>query len=216
MFCPECNAKYRAGFVRCADCGVPLKIFAAHANTDDAPNAKSHAEPSAVLWRGQDPVAFSVVLSALDEEGIFYQEFQGRDYAAALSQPFALSFYGLPHWEVRVCATDLGVARRIAEEALRPVSALTVEANWESESDNSGVESLESSDTPERLRAPVKIWSGGEAYLAQQLLDAFISQGIRCWSISSSPSGEDLLVCPEDEDRALAILRGVLGRTSAA
>ena len=50
--------------------------------------ALAHAEPSAVLWRGQDPVSFSVMLSALDEEGIFYKEFQRRDYAAALSQPF--------------------------------------------------------------------------------------------------------------------------------
>ncbi len=97
-----------------------------------------HAEPLAVLWRGQDPVSFSVMLSALDEEGIFYKEFQRRDYAAALSRPFALGFYGLPHWEVRVCASDLNSARFIAEAALRPVSALAVETNWENESENVG------------------------------------------------------------------------------
>jgi len=216
MFCPQCKAEYRAGFMRCTDCGVALEIFAVHANVDGAPAAKSHAEASAVLWRGQDPVAFSVVLSALDEEGIFYKEFQRRDYAAALSQPFALSFYGLPHWEVRVCATDLSAARNVAEEALRPVSALAVETNWESESENSSREFGESSGAPKQLHTPVKIWSGGEVLLAQQLLDALVGQGIRCWSVSSFPFGEDLLVCEEDEDRARAILRGVLERTSAA
>jgi hypothetical protein len=216
MFCPQCKAEYRAGFVRCSDCGVALEVSAVNVQAEETPTATSHSEPSAVLWRGQDPVTFSVVLSALDEEGIFYKEFQRRDYAAALSQPFALSFYGLPHWEVRVCASDLSVAQRIAEEALRPVSALAVETNWESESDNSGREFSEASGAPKQLRAPVKIWSGGETDLAQQLLDALIQQGIRCWRVSSFPSGEDLLVCREDEDRARAILRGVLGRTSAA
>jgi hypothetical protein len=216
MFCPQCKAEYRAGFMRCTDCGVALEYAAERAKREDAPISASQAEPSAVLWRGQDPVSFSVLLSALHDEGIFYKEFQRRDYAAALSQPFALSFYGLPHWEVRVCATDLSAAQRIAEEALRPVSALTVETNWESESENSGRELTESSGAPKRVNLPVKIWSGGEAQLAQQLSDALFDQGIRCWTISSFPAGEDLLVCEEDADRARAILRGVLERTSAA
>lgn len=200
--------------MRCSDCGVALQTFPA--NENDAPVASPHAEASAVLWRGQDPVSFSVVLSALDEEGIFYKEFQRRDYAAALSQPFALGYYGLPHWEVRVCATDLTAARFIAEAALRPVSALAVETNWENEAENSGRESGDTADAPKQLQAPVKIWSGGEAHLAQELSDALFDQGIRCWTISSFPSGEHLLVSEEDAERARGILRGVLERTSAA
>jgi hypothetical protein len=216
MICPQCKAEYRAGYVRCSDCGVALRIFAADANPAVTPNAAAHAEPSAVLWRGQDPVAFSVLLSALDDEGIFYKELQRRDYAAALSQPFALSFYGLPHWEVRVCASDLNAARFVAEAALRPVSALAVETNWERESENSGRVLDESSEAPKQLSAPVKIWSGGEAQLAQELSDALFDQGIRCWIISSFPAGENLLVCEDDEERARAILIGVIERTSAA
>jgi hypothetical protein len=216
MFCPQCKAEYRSGYMRCTDCGVALQVFAAQENAAATPNAAAQAEPSAVLWRGQDPVAFSVLLSALDDEGIFYKELQRRDYAAALSQPFALSFYGLPHWEVRVCASDLNAARFIAEAALRPVSALAVETNWENESEKSGRESGETVDAPKPLSAPVKIWSGGEAQLAQELSDALFDQGIRCWIISSFPAGENLLVCEDDEERARAILIGVLERTSAA
>ena len=193
---------------------MALQTIPVQAN--DTPVAVSHPEASAVLWRGQDPVSFSVVLSALDEEGVFYKEFQRRDYAAALSQPFALGYYGLPHWEVRVCATDLIAARRIAEEALRPVSALAVETNWENESENSGRPLGAAADAPKRMSAPVKIWSGGEAHLAQELSEALFDQGIRCWTISSFPAGENLLVCEEDADRARVILRGVLERTSAA
>jgi hypothetical protein len=216
MFCPQCKAEYRAGFARCSDCGMALQTNAAAAKAEAAPATVIHSEPSAVLWRGQDPVSFSVLLSALHDEGIFYKEFQRRDYAAALSQPFALSFYGLPHWEVRVCATDLSAAKRIAGEALRPVSALAVEINWESESENSDRGLIESSDVSKHVNPLVKIWSGGEAQRAQLLSDALLDHGIRCWRISSFPAGEDLLVCQEDEERARAILSGVLERTSAA
>ncbi len=193
-----------------------MQSSAAHARAEAALAASSHPEASVVLWRGQDPVSFSVVLSALDEAGIFYKEFQRRDYAAALSQPLALGFYGLPHWEVRVCATDLSAARRIAEEALRPVSALAVETNWENESENSGREAGEAAAPPTQMQTPVKIWPGVEAHRAQELSDALFDQGIRCWIISSFPAGEELLVCEEDAERARAIVRGVMDRTSAA
>ena len=181
-----------------------------------AVSAPSLPEASAVLWSGQDPVLFSVVLSALDEEGIFYKEFQRRDYAAALSQPFALGYYGLPHWEVRVCATDLSAAQEIVEEALRPVSALAVETNWENESENSGRETGEAAAPLKQKQTPVKIWPGVEAQQARELSDALFDEGIRCWIMSSFPAGEELLVCEEDAERARAIVRGVIERTSAA
>jgi hypothetical protein len=216
MYCPECKAEYRAGFARCTDCGVALQTSVAHERAEAALTASSHPEASAVLWSGQDPVLFSVVLSALDEEGIFYKEFQRRDYAAALSQPFALGYYGLPHWEVRVCATDLRAAQKIAKDALCPVSALAVETNWENEADNSGREAGEAAAAPKQMQTPVKIWPGVEAHRAQELSDALFDQGIRCWIISSFPAGEELLVCEEDAERAREIVRGVMERTSAA
>ena len=216
MFCPQCKSEYRAGFTRCTDCGAALQSSAALERAEAPLAASSRPEASAVLWSGQDPVLFSVVLSALDEAGVFYKEFQRRDYAAALSQPFALGYYGLPHWEVRVCATDLSSARRIAEEALRPVSALAVETNWENESENSGREAGETVAAPKQMQTPVKIWPGVEAHRAQELSDALFDQGIRCWIISSFPAGEELLVCEEDVERAREILRGVVERTSAA
>jgi hypothetical protein len=216
MFCPQCKAEYRAGFTRCSDCGVKLEVPAIHALVNDQPNAGSHAEPSAVLWRGQDPVCFSVVLSALDDAGISYKELQRRDYAAALSQPFALSFYGLPHWEVRVCISDVTTARSVVEEALRPVSALAVEANWTNDGATPTQSEIESSQYPEHAFAPVKVWSGDVFSVAEELRDVFTNEGIRYWTISSSTGGETLLVRPNDEDRARTILRGILERTSAA
>jgi hypothetical protein len=216
MFCPQCKSEYRAGFAHCTDCGVALQTSVAHAKAEATLAASSHPEASAVLWSGQDPVLFSVVLSALDEEGIFYKEFQRRDYAAALSQPFALGYYGLPHWEVRVCATDLSAAQKIAKDALRPVSALAVETNWENESENSGREAGEVAAPPKQMQTPVKIWPGVEVHRARELSDALFDGGIRCWIMSSFPAGEELLVCEEDAARAREIVRGVMERTSAA
>jgi hypothetical protein len=217
MICPECKAEYRDGFTRCTDCDVKLEIPTAHkSDVDEMSVTKIQPEASAVLWRGQDPVAFSVVLSALDEQGIFYKEFQRRDYAAALSQPVALGFYGLPHWEVRVCATDLSAARSIAEEALRPVSALAVEANWASEGIHSDQLTTESPESEKRSLTPLKIWTGDVPSLAADLRDVLVNAGIRCWKLSSTSAGETLLVCVEDEDRARAILREALDRMAAA
>ena len=68
MFCPQCKAEYRDGFVRCTDCGVALQTPAAQARVEAAIPSLSQPEASAVLWRGQDPVSFSVLLSALDDD----------------------------------------------------------------------------------------------------------------------------------------------------
>ncbi len=122
--------------MRCTDCDVALQTPADRARVTGATAVRLTRRLQPSCGAGQDPVSFSVLLSALDEAGIFFKEFQRRDYTAALSQPFALGYYGLPHWEVRVCATDLSAAQKIVEEALRPVSALAVETNWESESGN--------------------------------------------------------------------------------
>jgi hypothetical protein len=216
MFCPQCKAEYRAGFVHCTDCNVDLESSLVDVHAVEAPEPKSHSEQSALLWRGQDPVAFSVVLSALDAEGIPYREVQRRDYAAALSQPVALGFYGLPHWEVRVCASDLIVARIVAEQALQPAYLVAIEPAEENDAVNSETAFAHLQHTFEKLNAPVKIWSGEVVSLAHQLRDALVTQAIRCWTLSSSPSGEHLLVSQEDEARARAILHAVLERTSAA
>jgi hypothetical protein len=216
MICPNCKAEYRTGFTHCSDCGLKLQPLSVQAALDEAPPAQSQAEPSAVLWRGQDPVAFSVVLSALDEQGIFYVELQRRDYAAALSQPVALGFYGLPHWEVRVGVSDLVVARIAAQKALEPVSILAVEANSECDQAQPDRSAAETSVVESQPLTPVKIWSGDAPALAQELRDSLVSTGIRCWKLSSSSPGETLLVDIEDQDRAQAILRDTLERMAAA
>jgi hypothetical protein len=115
-----------------------------------------------------------------------------------------------------VCVTDLSSAQKIVEEALRPVSALAVETNWESESENSGRESGDAVAPSKQMKTPVKIWPGVEAHRAQELSDALFDQGIRCWIISSFPAGEELLVCEEDAERAREIVRLAVERTSAA
>lgn len=58
MFCPECGAEYREGFVECADCEVPL--------TPAMPEEPSHdGEPTVGILRTADATLLPVLKSVL-------------------------------------------------------------------------------------------------------------------------------------------------------
>lgn len=77
MFCPKCGVEYRPGFKVCSDCGVnlvsnlPVKAKAPGKSADHA--------PPVTVWRGDDPVAFSAALAALEEAGIPARELSLHD-----------------------------------------------------------------------------------------------------------------------------------------
>ena len=63
MFCPECGAEYRVGFLECADCGVALTA---------QPPAETLEidEPMVGAFRSADAAILPVVKSLLTAEGI--------------------------------------------------------------------------------------------------------------------------------------------------
>src|ERR1700675_4131913 len=88
MFCPECQAEYRPGFTRCADCDVEL----VHARVEAV--RKQHVEAVAetgaqdtLLWKGTDPDFY---LSLLDTLNTFGVERLGR----AVNPPIGGQFPG--------------------------------------------------------------------------------------------------------------------------
>ena len=63
MFCPQCAAEYREGFVECADCGVPL--------VDEAPQGpRRFSGPLVEVFRSADASLLPVVKSVLRGAGI--------------------------------------------------------------------------------------------------------------------------------------------------
>lgn len=162
-------------------------------------------EPPALLWSGQDPVAFSVVISTLDAANIRYRELQSRDYAASLSQPLALGFYGMPHWEVRVFAVDFDSARAIVAAALRPLTLVAIESQDEETKVSS--ECLQSPHLRTRSSAQTEIWSGNDPSLVQLFRSALLENFIPCWELASSNGDIRLFVSTDDLFRAREIIQ---------
>jgi hypothetical protein len=231
MFCPNCKAEYRDGFTRCASCDAALVSSVAPAAPAISKHEKAWNERAAMLWSGQDPVAFSVILSALDAADIPYREWQSRDVTAALSRPLALGFYGISHWEVRVHPQNLDAARRAVQEAMRPQSLIPVEDKFISKEKLPSAEPAESNSpsaaeaagaqAPSKgsggpVHAPVEIWAGEDAAQAQFFRGSLLENHISCWSLTASLGNARLLVSPDDAARAREIIGEILKNTSAA
>ncbi|HLW98292.1 MAG TPA: hypothetical protein VKR82_06580 [Candidatus Acidoferrales bacterium] len=205
MYCPTCKSEYRQGFIRCSECGAALVRELPADDTEVPPHSGSIGDPPALLWSGQDPVAFSVVISALAAANIRCRELQSLDYAASLSQPLALGFYGMPHWEVRVFAPDLESARSIVAEALRPLTLV----NMDSQDKETDVSSERDQAPPPRNRssAQVEIWSGNDLSLVQLFRSALLENFIPCWELASYNGDLRLFVSADNLARARDIIQ---------
>jgi hypothetical protein len=205
MFCPNCEAEYREGFTRCANCAAALVASLAPADSGAAQREKAWNERAALLWTGQDPVTFSVILNALNAADIPYKEWQSRDVTAALSRPLALGFYGIPHWEVRVHPDNLAAACTAVEEAMRPDHPYAVENLEEpNASETTGHNQLQKPNAG--AKEPVQIWSGEESTQAEQFHSAFQENRIQSWTLNSSSGDTRIFVRAEDAPRAREII----------
>ena len=67
MFCPECGAEFREGFVECADCGVALTSAPPEREMPDD-------EPTVGIFRTADATLLPVVKSVLASAGIPFSQ----------------------------------------------------------------------------------------------------------------------------------------------
>lgn len=166
-----------------------------------------NGEPPVVLWSGQDPVVFSVVISTLAAANIPYREYQGRDYTASLSMPLSNGFYGMPHWEVLVFGRDLEQARSIVGAALRPLSVVHTESDNTESRKNSNTSLNEPFERRRKTAAQVEIWSGSNLSLLPLFRSALLENFIPCWEINASNGDIRLLVSADDLPRAREIIQ---------
>jgi hypothetical protein len=194
MFCPACKAEYREGYTHCRECSVDLV-----STLEPAADRQLVNDPPVVVWRGQDPVAFSAVVSALASAHITYLEFHNRDFTACLSRPLSLAYYGVAHSEVRVYAPDLEAAREIVSAVLRPIVAVPGD-----EEEPERVSPV-SHDASAGDAAPVEVWRGDDAQQAGALRQALFAAQIGSWLLSST-SGHRILVSRRSVRRAKQIV----------
>ncbi len=163
-----------------------------------------------LLWRGPDPVVYTALLAALAEARIRFYVYFPRDYVNVLSSRSAPRVsYGIPNYDVRVTQQDLPAARAILAKILAPANeALPEVAPGETQR-------LPEQELPlnwDAKTAIVEAWSGPDEALAQFLADTLRENGIPNRREAERSAACHLLVRPQDEARARAIVREIVGR----
>lgn len=106
MFCPQCGTEYRSGFTRCSDCNVELVA--------SRPVQRTRDSGPVTVWRGDDPVAFSAAMAALQAAEIPTQKLALHDQFTEIAaiQP--------GDFEILVRPEDAARAANAIREALEP------------------------------------------------------------------------------------------------
>jgi hypothetical protein len=101
MFCPQCQAEYRPGFTRCADCDVKLvSELPKEALLCNQPPPADRAEgsdedPFVSFWRGDDPRIHAELCELLAENRIPYRSLRRQERLFAFSSRIAFAI-GIP------------------------------------------------------------------------------------------------------------------------
>jgi hypothetical protein len=112
MFCPQCNAEYRPGFTRCADCDVELVNEPpqyALADQRPADPGDPNEDPFCSFWKGEDARVHAELCEVLEESGIPHKTVFRRDHLFNLSN--------LPGYQVGVPFSLFEKAEKAVQEA---------------------------------------------------------------------------------------------------
>ena len=88
MFCPVCQAEYRQGFTRCADCDVelvwelPANAIVAH---ESAATGDPEEDPFCSFWKGDDPRIHAEICELLDKVNIPHKTVRREDHLFHIS-----------------------------------------------------------------------------------------------------------------------------------
>ncbi len=89
MFCPQCQAEYRPGFTRCADCDVELvnelPSKAVLSSEQTAPGDQAE-DPFCSFWSGDDPRIHAELCELLDKESIPHKTVRREDHLFHISK----------------------------------------------------------------------------------------------------------------------------------
>ena len=202
MFCPECQAEYRPGFTRCADCDVDLV---------QAPTAS--AEPKfRSLWQGTEQSECLVVCEILKDADIPYEVAQS---VASRHGRMAVDW----NFEIAVLVDDYEKAKELTapdedfqgadgpKEDEIPEAPEILPSDIAADTENIRRQSYLRKLSPEE--ATVEIWSlaaGHEASTVELALDANL---IRFHIVQFADRTRKIFVTPEDAASAREIIREI-------
>ena len=225
MFCPQCNAEYRPGFTRCADCEVdlvnepPQYALAGQAPADPGdPNE----DPFCSFWKGEDARVHAELCEVLEEAGIPHKTVFRRDHLFNLSN--------LPGYQVGVPFSLFEKAEKAVQEAFGTEDAEereTLNTPRLFESARETIRKLPATMTPsseENIPGPptageeaewyaedatASVWSTETGEPSDFLVAALHENGINC-RVDQQGTRAKLYVLPDDAAHAREIVREVV------
>ena len=228
MICPSCKAEYRPGFTRCADCDVELvweqPEETASPTEGTVEPGDPNKDPFCSFWKGDDPRIHADLCEVLDEAGIPHNTVFRRDHLFNLRN--------FPAYQVGVPFSLFEMAENVVKEAFGSAEDETVKLLKAPQYIAEGPErawKLPATLTPndeENIPEPaqgraednwypeaasVQVWAGEDGVTADFLTAALHENGIRC-RVERNMAGSELFALPEDESRALEIVREVVER----
>ncbi|HTP69102.1 MAG TPA: hypothetical protein VMJ35_09380 [Dongiaceae bacterium] len=242
MYCPKCGTEYRQGFTHCTDCDVDLVweppnkgIVVRRTDEwghvhDTVPGEPGdpNSDPFCSFWKGDDARVHAELCEVLDEAGIPHNTVFRRDHL------FNLTNY--PAYEVGVPFSlferaENAVKEAYGTDAVDEVGATELQGRVLPER-SSAPRKLPPTLTPatgEDIPGPpsagepgdwfpedatVRVWAsaGRDDAQSEFLVAALHENGIRC-RVGHAGQSNEIYVLPEDEIRALEIIKEVVENT---
>src|SRR6266446_594330 len=210
MYCPQCEAEYRPGFTRCADCDVELVESLPVASETDEEMRGSGLDSFDVaperIWSGDDQESCVAVCKSLVKADVLYRVLErNRQDLWARER----------HFEIWVSTSDARIAREIANEGVVDFD--------DSEEDQAIIEIPARDDLPvEEVHgdwnprgwypedARLEVWSGNPNERGSVVEMSLKENRINYRVVMESDELKRVFVMPEDEARAREIVREVV------
>ncbi len=238
MFCPSCRTEYRAGFTKCADCGVDLVPELPADEAGDGADVPRNAEGLELLWSGVSEALTDQIDDALEAAHISHKitdkEFgllpnlaqsanfvwiESRDRASSRSiLAKILADSGTMEQEAELTASDEG--------RVNPFGLGRTTYKRSTDADKVPADSVElaESDAPSEPipddivgdfdpeDATAEVWSGDDGQTADYLKMSLSGVGVGC-VLKEDRGKVRVSVLPEYEKRAREIVREVVEGT---
>jgi hypothetical protein len=209
MFCPVCQAEYRQGFARCADCDVDLVYelpAAAMVSVERIDPGDPEEDPFCSFWKGDDPRVHAELCALLGEEGIPHKTIRRQDHLFNWNTKSA--------FEIGVPFSQFDKAEAVIKEAYGDENASSSEEAAVPLELPEFVEPRESrpgwdSEHWYREDATVEIWEGDQREMGE-LLAASLGENQIHSRVAENRGTHKLFVLPGDETRAREIVREVV------
>jgi hypothetical protein len=200
MFCPQCQAEYRQGFTRCADCDVDLVYVLPETLSvpEEELGEKLHG-----LWTGVDPRICAEHCAKLKDADIPFKVIRRED------RLFNINTY--PDMEIAVPPSLYDKAKETIgnEDAVEPMDEAEASMELPAEDNSAATTDGDSTWDPENWYpedATVEVWSESTRRLTWMIESSLRENRVHSRTDTLEDGACKIFVLPEGEQRAREII----------